>query len=209
MENLKLLFQSISIITVSEIGDKTFIIIILLSIQHNPILIFSASFLALFLMSLLSSFLSNIFQFIIDINYIHLIATILFFIFSIQLFYEYYKFQDNEHQLEISKIKMEVKQNNELACNNNNDSQFCNSLSIFLNTFLLIFIAEWGDRSQFTTITLAAVGNFYWVTFGVVLGHFITTLLAIIGGNYLATKISVKKITFLSGLLFLIFSVVY
>lgn len=81
---------------------------------------------------------------------------------------------------------------------------------VFVQSFVLTFLGEWGDRSQISTIALAAahvslhtstvtdphslvfVKNVYLVTFGTVIGHSCCTALAVIGGRYVSTKISVK-----------------
>ncbi|OJT15634.1 GDT1-like protein C17G8.08c [Trametes pubescens] len=63
---------------------------------------------------------------------------------------------------------------------------------VFVQAFVLTFLGEWGDRSQISTIALAAADNVYVVAFGTVIGHSCCTALAVMGGRYVSTKISVK-----------------
>ncbi|KZT31929.1 UPF0016-domain-containing protein [Sistotremastrum suecicum HHB10207 ss-3] len=63
---------------------------------------------------------------------------------------------------------------------------------VFVQTFVLTFLGEWGDRSQIATIALAAAHNVYVVALGTIVGHGCCTALAVIGGRWLSTKISVK-----------------
>ena len=63
---------------------------------------------------------------------------------------------------------------------------------VFVQTFVMTFLGEWGDRSQIATITLAAASDFWAVTIGTVIAHGCCTALAVIGGRYLASKISVR-----------------
>jgi putative Ca2+/H+ antiporter (TMEM165/GDT1 family) len=91
---------------------------------------------------------------------------------------------------------------------------------VFVQAFILTFLGEWGDRSQIATIALGAAHvsgseryfkprfshffvesqNVYLVTLGTVVGHSCCTALAVIGGRYVSTKISVKHGTFRSCL---------
>jgi putative Ca2+/H+ antiporter (TMEM165/GDT1 family) len=80
--------------------------------------------------------------------------------------------------------------------------------SILLKSFVLTFIAEWGDRTQIATIALAAGNNPIGVTLGAILGHAICAAIAVIGGRLIAGKISERQITFLGGFLFIIFGIV-
>jgi len=80
---------------------------------------------------------------------------------------------------------------------------------VFVQAFVLTFLGEWGDRSQIATIALGAAHNVYLVTAGTVIGHSCCTALAVIGGQYLSTKISVKHVTFGGAILFLLFGVIY
>ncbi|KAJ6606591.1 hypothetical protein DFH09DRAFT_1017658 [Mycena vulgaris] len=80
---------------------------------------------------------------------------------------------------------------------------------VFVQAFVLTFLGEWGDRSQIATIALGAAHNVYLVTAGTVVGHSCCTALAVIGGRYVSTKISVKHVTLGGAILFLIFGVIY
>ncbi|EPQ61260.1 UPF0016-domain-containing protein [Gloeophyllum trabeum ATCC 11539] len=80
---------------------------------------------------------------------------------------------------------------------------------VFVQSFVLTFLGEWGDRSQIATIALGAAHNVYLVTIGTIIGHSCCTALAVIGGRYVSTKISVKHVTLGGALLFLLFGFIY
>ncbi|KAH8741750.1 signal peptide and 4 transmembrane domain protein [Cryptosporidium ryanae] len=76
----------------------------------------------------------------------------------------------------------------------------------FIQSFTLTALAEWGDRSQITTILLS---SYYYpppVFFGSVLGHFVCTGLACYAGKYLSKFISPRMVTLSGGILFLAFA---
>ncbi|KAF9173493.1 hypothetical protein BGX21_002829 [Mortierella sp. AD011] len=79
---------------------------------------------------------------------------------------------------------------------------------VFVQTFAMTFLAEWGDRSQISTIALAAAHNMIWVSVGAVFGHSICTGVAVIGGRMLASRISVRTVTLAGAVVFEIFAIV-
>nr|POE85813.1 gdt1-like protein 4 [Quercus suber] len=83
-------------------------------------------------------------------------------------------------------------------------SRFCTP--IFLESFVLTFLAEWGDRSQIATIALATHKAAIGVAVGAIIGHTICTSVAVVGGSMLASKISQRTVAAIGGLLFLGFS---
>ena len=78
--------------------------------------------------------------------------------------------------------------------------------SLLLQTFLLVFAAEWGDRSFLSTIALSAAYPPLAVVGGASTGHGVATALAIGGGTVLAQYISEKTIAYIAGVLFLAFA---
>lgn len=72
-----------------------------------------------------------------------------------------------------------------------------NLLSLLLSpawvqTFVMTFLGEWGDRSQIATIAMAAGQDYWWITGGAVVGHGMCTAVAVIGGRAIAGKVSMR-----------------
>ncbi|CAE7605606.1 TMEM165 [Symbiodinium sp. CCMP2456] len=65
----------------------------------------------------------------------------------------------------------------------------------------LTFLAEWGDRSQISTIALAAAKDPLGVTLGGIIGHSCCTSLAVrvLGGRVLAEHISERMVVTAGG----------
>lgn len=62
----------------------------------------------------------------------------------------------------------------------------------WVQTFIMTFLGEWGDRSQIATIAMAAGQDYWWVTGGAVSGHAICTAIAVIGGRAIAGRVSLR-----------------
>lgn len=62
----------------------------------------------------------------------------------------------------------------------------------WVQTFIMTFLGEWGDRSQIATIAMAAGQDYWWVTGGAVTGHGVCTAVAVIGGRAIAGKVSLR-----------------
>ncbi|KAL1581924.1 hypothetical protein WHR41_09209 [Cladosporium halotolerans] len=96
----------------------------------------------------------------------------------------------------------------------NSLSGLSNLLSLVLSpawvqTFIMTFLGEWGDRSQIATIAMAAGQDYWWVTLGAISGHACCTGLAVLGGRALAGKVSMRVVTIGGALAFLVFGVLY
>ncbi|KAH8152907.1 uncharacterized protein LAJ45_03133 [Morchella importuna] len=79
----------------------------------------------------------------------------------------------------------------------------------WVQTFVMTFLGEWGDRSQIATIAMAAGQDYWYVTIGAISGHAICTGIAVIGGRMLASRISVRNVTLGGAAAFLAFGVIY
>lgn len=190
------------LITVSELGDKTFFIAVILAMHHSRRLVFAGVTAALAAMTILSVIVGQAASLLPPI-YIYYAEIALFIAFGIKLLYSASKMPTSSCDAEVvEEAKAAVKEA---------DLQLPKtktSLAILLEAFLLTFMAEWGDRTQIATIALAAGNNPVGVTAGAILGHAICAAIAVIGGRMLAGKISERRLTFIGGCLFLVFGVV-
>jgi Ca2+/H+ antiporter, TMEM165/GDT1 family len=62
----------------------------------------------------------------------------------------------------------------------------------WVQTFVMTFLGEWGDRSQIATIAMAAGPDYWSVTVGAVVGHSLCTAIAVIGGRAIAGRVSMR-----------------
>ncbi|EXJ95283.1 hypothetical protein A1O1_00403 [Capronia coronata CBS 617.96] len=79
----------------------------------------------------------------------------------------------------------------------------------WVQTFIMTFLGEWGDRSQIATIAMAAGQDYWWVTAGALGGHAICTAAAVLGGKAIAGKVSLKTVTMGGAIAFLVFGILY
>ncbi|KAH1019889.1 hypothetical protein HUJ04_009640 [Dendroctonus ponderosae] len=210
---------SLSVILVSEIGDKTFFIAAIMAMRHPRLTVFGGAISALVLMTILSALFGWLVT-IIPRAYTFYISTALFAIFGLKMLKEGCAMSPTEGQEEMEEVQMELRnREEELERTSNQDVEVASTnrrpkstnplavtLRIFLQAFTLTFLAEWGDRSQLTTILLGARENVYGVILGGVIGHSVCTGVAVLGGRMIAQKISVRTVTIIGGVVFLVFA---
>ena len=79
----------------------------------------------------------------------------------------------------------------------------------WVQTFIMTFLGEWGDRSQIATIAMAAGQDYWLVTLGAIVGHACCTGVAVVGGRALAGRVSMRVVTIGGAIAFLVFGAIY
>ncbi|KAK8546511.1 hypothetical protein V6N13_067726 [Hibiscus sabdariffa] len=198
-------FTSLSMIIISEIGDETFIIAALMAMRHPKSIVLSGALTALIVMTVLSTGLGRIVPNLISRKHTNSAATVLYAFFGLRLLYIAWRSDSKASQKkEMEEVEEKLETGQGKTSYRRFFSRFCTP--IFLESFILTFLAEWGDRSQIATIALATHKNAVGVAVGATLGHTICTSLAVVGGSMLAAKISQSTVATVGGLLFLGFS---
>ncbi|ORZ39943.1 hypothetical protein BCR44DRAFT_1425937 [Catenaria anguillulae PL171] len=227
-ETRRSLITSSLMVIVSEIGDKTFLVAAILAMTHPRLVVFIAAWSALAVMSVLSALLGNVLPTLLNRTYTQALAGVLFLVFGFRMVQEGRGMEpdagtDEEMAEVAAEIKARDKYEYERLERGTAEPEATTSWAklvagtkkvaayilspIFVETFVLTFLAEWGDRSQIATIAMAAAGNVMSVILGTIAGHSLCTGLAVMGGKMLATRISVRTVTLVGGVTFLAFGV--
>lgn len=238
-----------TMIIFSEIGDKTFLVAALMAMRHPRLLVFSAAFSALIVMTVLSAVLGHAVPALLSEKFTHFAAAALFLVFGVKLIKEGMAMSPDEGVgAEMREVEQELEEKEQLARaqgghrkssvspyaleagrtrRSRSNSRLPaparspssspdralspkgasvssalgglnNLFSLLLSpawvqTFVMTFLGEWGDRSQIATVAMAAGSDYWYVTAGAIVGHGLCTAGAVIGGRAIAGKISMRN----------------
>ena len=211
-------------IVVSELGDKTFFIAALMAMRHNPWFVFSSSYAAMFVMTVMSMVLGLVLPTLLSKRLTTLLAAALFFVFAAKMLREAWGMPRTLMATEeLEEVEQDLVMEDRDAANEKLEGggqvaerRRRNGLAnlvglvcspVWIQIFSMTFLAEWGDRSQIATVAMGAGEGFVPVLIGCFAGQFITTAIAILGGKILAKKLSLRTITFGGAACFLMFGV--
>ncbi|GBF92028.1 hypothetical protein Rsub_04375 [Raphidocelis subcapitata] len=230
---LEALGKAIGVIGASEIGDKTFFIAAIMAMRHARLTVFGGALAALAVMTVLAVALGWAAPALIPKTWTHYAATALFFFFGFKTLWDAYN-HDGEGESELEAVEQELAdgrgsrdrlasykdRERDAEAGGGGDTKgkpqnggaarvaaalACLVSPVFINAFVLTFLAEWGDRSQIATIGLAASSDVVGVTVGSIIGHAACTAAAVIGGRHLAAHIDERTVGYVGGVVFVLF----
>lgn len=202
-----------ALIFVSELGDKTFFIAALLAMRLGRFTALTGAVSALSLMSVISVVIGRAFQSIPSTINDSLpigeyLAVGLLFFFGVRTLREALATPETSGEGEEPEsgelADAETAVNDYAAKTTKKEKTF---IGKFWETFCLVFIAEWGDRSMLATIALGAAQNPVGVATGACFGHLVATLIAVVGGALLSKRISERQVGIAGGALFIVFAI--
>ena len=168
-------------ISVAELGDKTQLSILLLSSKNKKHLhLLLGAMLAFLIVDGTAVLLGSWIMNIVPINLLKTASGIIFIIFGLLILRQ--KEATNESKL-----------------------QFKNS---FLSGFILIFISEWGDKTQIASGLFATQYNSLMVLTGVMIALTLLSIIAIYLGKIISNKIDKKLITKIAGTAFILIGII-
>ena len=195
--------QAFLLILLSELGDKTFFISLLLALKEKKSSVFLGTFGALAVMTALSVCIGQFFHVAEGslglsesaIPFDDILAVLLLLYFGINTI-KGAEDADDVAEEEKEEAKVEI-----------GKMQFSGDQALILSTFALVFAAEWGDKSFFATIALSAAQDPTQVFLGGTAGHGVATGLAVLTGDLIGDYLSEKVVAYAGGALFISFAV--
>jgi len=181
-------------IFISELGDRTFFICAVLAMKYSRSAVFAGNMSIMCLMIVLSAYVGHAAMLLINPLYIKIASIVIFVVLSGLCFWEFYKGEPEEDE--------ESEESSEHLLTT--PSWF----KAFWKTLVLVFLAEWGDISQITMVTLSALTDPVYVIVGSVFGIGLCSLFAVFLGRSLSKYLSEKVMSLLEGLVFLGFAIV-
>jgi len=194
--------SSLTAITLAELGDKTFFMALILAARHRPRYVFLGAFWALAAVTVLSLGLGYGLRELLPTTVVPWLAAVLFLSFGVKLLLD-------AQGMAADGADEEEKEAQEAVNEAESGRRFNSAWAVIWEAFTLVFIAELGDRTQFTTIFLATAPAFTFAGLlaGTLAGHALVTGLAVGAGKWIGGRISEQLLYRLSGGLFIAFGV--
>lgn len=160
----------------AELGDKTQLTVIFLSSIYDKREVFFGSLTGLLLISLLTIIAGSFISTLMSKQIINLFCGLVFIAFGMSLL----------RKGEFKRSKLRFK-------------------SPFLTSFAVISICEIGDKTQFSTLALAAKYGLLGTFIGISLAFVVITWLGVIIGKMMLERISIDKLKIFASLVFVAF----
>ncbi|MCT0213667.1 MULTISPECIES: TMEM165/GDT1 family protein [unclassified Synechococcus] len=195
--------SSLTAITLAELGDKTFFMAMILAARHRGRWVFVGAFAALAAVTLLSLAMGFGLRQLLPEAVVPWLAALLFGGFGIKLLLD-------AQAMGAGAAAQEARDAEELVARADERQQARGSWAVIRESFVLVFLAELGDRTQFATIALATAPAFTFTGLlaGTLAGHALVTGLAVGAGKWIGQRIEERVLFRLSGALFLVFALV-
>ncbi|MCP9805879.1 TMEM165/GDT1 family protein [Cyanobium sp. T1B-Tous] len=194
--------SSLTAITLAELGDKTFFMALILAVRHRARWVFLGAFAALTAVTLISLALGYGLRELLPQSVVPWLAAALFLAFGLKLLIDAQGMAADAAEEEAEEAEEAIN-----AAESNNP--LTTAWSVIWEAFALVFVAELGDRTQFTTIFMATapaqVFSFAGLLAGTLLGHALVTWLAVGAGKWIGQRVNERLLYRLSGGLFLVF----
>ena len=212
LKTIEGLGYSFAFIFFSELGDKTFLFVVIYASRMNGLKLLILSSIALCGMHIAATAVGNVFKYFLSENILSLITVISFFIIGVVLIYMGITGEEESEEERFREVEMEMIEKGSrkysiersdkemLIDENEEDIEKKESTKVSKGWFateavfvmVTIICTEMADRSQISALMLAANYSFWIVSVGGSFGHILALIIAILFGKAVSHMTSEK-----------------
>jgi len=171
------------LIILTELGDKTQLMTISFASRYSRKMVFLGAWLGMGAITIVGVIIGLLLHASLDITVVKVIAASIFIIFGIWTLIK--KEEEEEEKREIPEKR------------------------VFIQTFLLFVLAEFGDKTQLAVIALTAdYGEPIPILLGAVLGFAVVVAIGVLIGKEIGKRVETKWIVLVSGILFIVIGII-
>ena len=173
--------ESVGLILITELGDKTMLTAMCFSAQYRkPWIVLAATMLALAISTLIAVIVGVLLSMTLPIDFIVYVSGLLFIGLGIY----------------------------SLAKSGSEEAEVCDNPGTFMSMVSLILFSELGDKSQLAILALSVQSPFPILVFiGAIIGFLVVNLLGVYAGDWIAYRVSMKIVKKVAGLVFIAFGI--
>lgn len=175
-------FETFFLVFLAEFGDKSQLVAMTLAARYRPLPVVIGAVVAFSVLNLLGVLFGAAVAQWVPSWVVAVVVALLFFVFGVQSL----RFDEDAEDDDGIKVGKQL----------------------LLSVFLLIFMAEFGDKTQLAVAAMGSINSFWLVWGGATLALTLTTVLGVVVGQKLFQKMPVSWIHRGSGVLFLLFGCV-
>lgn len=180
-------------IFISELGDKTFMLLFALSQKNSAFPLLLGNMLAMIPLIISSAYIGNLFKFL-PLFYLYLVASLLFLLLSMLCLLESYR----EYQKSKKKSGKTMKMDKYESLLKHDSTTL-----LVLNIAVYVFCMEITDSSQLAMFSISVLYDPVGIIIGSILAHFICSILAVAAGKVIAKYVSEVFTQLIVGVFFL------
>jgi putative Ca2+/H+ antiporter (TMEM165/GDT1 family) len=170
------------LIIVTEMGDKSQLMTISFASRYSRKVVFLGAWLGMGLITVVGVVIGILLGVAFDDFWVKIIAAVIFIAFGV---WTLWKREEKEEQKEIPEKK------------------------VFIQTFLIFVLAEFGDKTQVAVILLTAnYGAPIAVLIGALLGFAVVVAVGVLIGKEIGKRVETRWIVLVSGILFIIIGII-
>jgi len=202
VDNIRAMWQSMITVGVAEIFDKTWFVAFTLALRSNRTVVFWGGFLGLLLHVVIAAGMGFSLSRVFPLSLLNFVSAAVFGVFAVFYTMEWRACEKDSDIMAAGKEEAD-------ECVNLKGNEYQSWRRVFAHTVWLMFLAEWGDRTQIAMIGLHSSKPLLPVCIGSAMAFLLLTMSAVVTASLVGEKkLSESLVKAVSAASFAVFTIV-